>query len=103
MMDKRDIPDAGGYVYILGSINETLYVGMTSSLEKRMWEHQSKVVEGSYTSKYNITRLLYFEAFDDLDKALKREIQIKKWSRNKKITLIQKRNFALLDLANDWF
>ena len=74
-----------------------LYVGVTSSLAKRVWEHKEGLVEG-FTEKYNVKRLVYFELHSDMSAAITREKQIKKWSRVWKIRLIEKTNPAWLDL-----
>ena len=77
-------------VYILASgKNGTLYVGVTSDLCKRIWEHKNKVTEG-FTKKYNVDQLVYFETHDEAESAITREKRIKKWNRNWKIRLIEK-------------
>lgn len=79
-------------VYILASKrNGTLYIGVTSDLIKRTWEHKNHVVEG-FTKKYDVTELVYFELHDDMAAAILREKQIKKWNRAWKIRLIEERN-----------
>lgn len=92
----------GGYVYILGSLQLTLYVGVTNDLLRRVWEHKNKAVPG-FTSKYNVDRLLYYEQFGDIRDAIAREKQIKKWRRQKKLELIETTNVGYLDLSADWF
>ena len=85
-------------VYIMASkMDGVLYVGVTSSLAKRVWEHKEGLVEG-FTEKYNVKRLVYFELHSDMSAAITREKQIKKWSRVWKIRLIEKTNPAWLDL-----
>ena len=80
------------FVYILASKkNGTLYIGMTSDLIKRVWEHKNKVVEG-FTHKYNIHRLVYYEIFDDPENAIKREKRLKFYKRDWKINLICDKN-----------
>ena len=80
------------YVYILANkIGGTLYIGVTNDLIRRVAEHRLKVVEG-FTGKYNVTRLVYFEQFDDPENAIKREKQLKKWNRAWKIRLIEENN-----------
>lgn len=91
----------GGCVYILGSNSLVLYVGVTSQLEKRIWEHKQKLVPG-FTQKYNVTRLLYYEYCDEIESAIEREKQIKKWRRVKKLRLIEKNNPYYLDLSEAW-
>ncbi len=79
------------YIYILTNNSETLYIGITSNIIKRLWEHQNKVVKG-FTEKYNITKLIHFEEYSDPENAILREKQLKNWSRTKKLSLIKKTN-----------
>ena len=80
------------YVYILASrIGGTLYVGVTNNLVRRIFEHKSKLLE-SFTEKYDVVKLVYFEQFDDPENAIKREKRLKKWPRAWKISLIEKDN-----------
>jgi putative endonuclease len=80
------------YVYILANKkNGFLYVGMTSNLAKRIWEHREALVEG-HTKTYSIKRLVYFEIFDDSENAAHRERKLKRWRREWKIALIEKEN-----------
>jgi putative endonuclease len=79
------------FVYILSSLNHTLYVGVTNNLERRIGEHKAKLVAG-FTVRYNITRLVHFESYSDVRDALEREKQIKGWTRQKKIALIEANN-----------
>lgn len=86
------------YVYLLtNKTNSTLYTGVTSDLIKRIWQHKNKVADG-FTSKYNITKLVYFEVFEDITEAIKREKQIKGGSRQDKLDLITKNNPEFRDL-----
>ncbi len=86
------------YVYILFSKrNGTLYVGVTANLKKRVWEHKNKVVEG-FTKKYNVNQLGYYEIFNDINLAIKREKQLKAGNRKKKIELIETYNSDWEDL-----
>lgn len=81
-----------GYVYILASKKHgTLYIGVTSHLQKRAWEHKQKVVEG-FTGKYDVDRLVYYEVFDGMTEAIVREKQMKKWNRDWKIKRIEESN-----------
>ncbi len=89
------------YVYILSNISRTLYVGFTSNLEKRMYEHRMKLADG-FTKRYNITMLVYFEHGNDREGALTRERQIKAWRRSKKVDLIESVNPEWRDLSKDW-
>ena len=80
------------YVYILASrIGGTLYIGVTNDLIRRVAEHRLKVAE-SFTKRYDVTRLVYFEVFEEIEKAIHREKRLKKWSRAWKILLIEKDN-----------
>jgi len=91
------------YVYILtNKKNGTLYIGITSNLERRVFEHKNKIKKG-FTSKYNLNQLMYFEIFEDVLLAIKREKQLKKWNRRWKINLIEKDNKDWIDLAKDWY
>jgi putative endonuclease len=71
--------------------NTTLYVGVTNNIVRRVYEHKNKLVEG-FTSKYNITKLVYFEGFDSIENAILREKQLKSGSRKKKEDLINSMN-----------
>ena len=91
----------GYYVYILFSNKSgTLYVGVTNNLVKRIYEHKSKFVEG-FTKKYNVDKLGYFEKYNNIEQALTREKQLKKWNRDWKIKLIEKNNKDWKDLYNE--
>ncbi len=85
-------------VYILaGRRNGTLYVGVTSDLVKRVWEHKNNASEG-FTKKYRVHRLVYFELHDDMVGAIMREKRLKKWNRAWKLALIEKGNPEWRDL-----
>lgn len=86
------------WVYIVASRSGTLYIGITNSLDRRMREHKSRSVEG-FSSKYHCDRLVYFEKFDCVHKAIGREKQLKGWRREKKIALIVTRNPRWEDFA----
>ena len=89
-------------VYILTNYNETtFYIGVTGNLQKRIWEHKNKVVEG-FTKKYNVDRLVYYELTEDVESALNREKQLKRWHRQWKINLIKEMNPEFKDLSLDW-
>jgi len=90
------------WVYIVGSRSGTLYIGMTSNLYVRVMQHKSGEIEG-FSSKYRCNRLVYWESFDDVLKAIDREKQLKGWRRSKKIALIEAVNPHWLDLAREWF
>jgi putative endonuclease len=91
------------HVYIMTNRQRShvLYTGITGNLTRRVWEHKNKIVEG-FTSRYNLTRLVYFERFFYPDAAICREKEIKGWRRSKKIELIQSMNPRWDDLAKDW-
>ena len=77
--------------------NGTLYIGITSDLTKRVWEHKNKIFEG-FTEKYDVSDLVHYEIFDDPENAIKREKRLKHWIRAWKIDLIQKQNPEWNDL-----
>lgn len=88
-------------VYILASRrNGTLYIGMTSELKKRVWEHKNHWVEG-FTKKYEVDRLVHYETFDSPQAAIAREKKLKNWNRDWKIHLIERYNPAWNDLYED--
>lgn len=89
-------------VYIMTNYSETsLYIGVTSNLQKRVWEHKNKAVEG-FTEKYNVDKLVYYELTDSIESAIKREKQLKNWHRQWKINLIKGMNPEFKDLSLDW-
>ena len=90
------------YVYIMTNEQKTLYTGVTNDLERRVYEHKNKLVEG-FTRKYNITRLVYYERTADVQAAIEREKQIKGWLRKKKIALVESMNPEWVDLSEGWF
>jgi putative endonuclease len=92
----------GGFVYILASESGVLYTGVTNNLNRRIAEHQLKMVEG-FSKKYNVTRLVHYEPFADIRDAIAREKQIKGWLRARKIALIESSNPRWKDLAEDLF
>lgn len=87
------------YVYIITNKSKTLYTGVSNNLTRRVYEHKHKLVEG-FTKKYNIDKLVYFEVFNNVDDAIRREKQIKGWLRKKKITLIESINPQWKDLSD---
>ncbi len=88
-------------VYIMASKkNGILYIGVTSHLVKRNWQHKEGVAEG-FTKKYWAKRLVYYEMHDNADSAIMREKQLKKWNRDWKIRLIEEKNSQWLDLTNE--
>ena len=89
------------FVYIMCSCSGTLYIGMTNSIYRRALEHKQGEIEG-FAKKYDCTRLVYYEGFDDVRKAIDREKQLKGWVRRKKIALIESKNPRWADLAENW-
>jgi len=90
------------YVYILTNWNnKVIYIGVTNNLERRIYEHQNKQIEG-FTKKYNLNKLVYFEETHDIIAAISREKEIKKWRREKKDALVQKMNPRWEDLTKDF-
>ena len=89
------------YIYILASKSRTLYVGVTNDLERRIYEHRTG--HCSFTSKYRVRRLVYFEVTGNSMAAIAREKQIKAWRREKRLALISANNPAWDDLAAEWF
>lgn len=86
------------YVYIAtNQNNNVLYTGVTSNLVKRIYEHKNKLVS-SFTSKYNINKVVYYEIFEDISEAIKREKQLKNWHREWKMNLIKQSNPLFNDL-----
>jgi putative endonuclease len=93
--------DKSSYVYILASrLNGTLYIGVTSNLIKRVWEHREGLVDG-FSKQYGIKNLVWYEVHTEIMEAIRREKQIKKWDRAWKIELIQKSNSRWRDLYAD--
>lgn len=90
------------YVYILASSFKHLYIGVTSQLEPRVWQHKNHVFPDSFTSRYRINQLVHIERYTDVRVAIAREKQLKRWSRVKKITLIVQGNPAWVDLSESW-
>lgn len=88
-----------GYTYIMGSHTGVLYIGVTSDLDVRVPQHKDGVFEG-FSTDYGCTRLLYFEAYDDIRRAIGREKQLKGWRREKKLALIRRMNTEFRDLRD---
>jgi len=89
------------YTYMMASRSRVLYTGVTSDLQRRVDEHKHKVLPG-FTSRYNVTRLVYFEVFTDILEAIAREKQIKGWLRAKKVALIESVNPEWENLSAGW-
>ena len=89
------------YVYILASSrNGTLYIGVTSDLIRRIWEHKEKLAEG-FTAQYGVDKLVYYEQFHDAEYAIRREKRLKKYNRKWKLDLIEKSNPEWKDLYEE--
>ncbi|WP_373408882.1 GIY-YIG nuclease family protein [Vibrio jasicida] len=81
--------------------NSVLYIGVTSQLPQRIWQHKNGVVEG-FTKKYHVHKLVYFELFEDMVAAINREKQLKQWKREWKLDLVRESNPDFLDLSNEF-
>ena len=81
--------------------SSTLYIGVTSTLRTRVWQHKTKADPNSFTSRYNLNKLVYYESYDSIEEAIIREKQLKGGSRKKKIDLIVKTNPDWKDLFDD--
>ena len=89
-----------GFIYILTNRNNTvLYVGVTSNLTQRVHQHRTGFFKNSFTSRYNLTKLVYYEKFLSIEDAIGREKQLKAGSRKKKVELIEKNNMEWEDLS----
>ncbi|MBL7053227.1 MAG: GIY-YIG nuclease family protein [Candidatus Portnoybacteria bacterium] len=89
------------FVYILASKkNGTLYIGVTDDLIKRVYQHKNNLIDG-FTKTHNIHQLVYYETTNDIQSAIIREKQLKKWNRKWKLRLIEKENWEWKDLYND--
>ena len=93
--------DRAYFVYIVCSRSGTLYIGTTNSIYRRALEHKRGEIDG-FASRYNCDRLVYYESFDDVHRAIGREKQLKGWIRAKKIALIESKNRRWEDLAEKW-
>ncbi len=90
------------YVYIMsGNNNNTIYIGVTNDIERRVYEHKEKINKG-FTEKYNCTKLVYYEVHNQIIEAIYREKQLKKWNRAWKNELIETENPNWVDLSNEW-
>ena len=90
------------HVYLMASRSRVLYTGVTNNLARRVNEHKRGLIPG-FTSRYRVTRLVYFEEFADVRDAIVREKEIKGWVRTRKIRLIEEHNPTWADLADRWF
>ena len=90
------------YVYILASQTRVLYIGMTSAIEHRVFQHKTHAFVG-FTAKYNVTNLVYFEHHGNVMTAIRREKEMKAWRREEKIQLIESTNPKWKDLSYGWY
>jgi putative endonuclease len=94
--------EKGGYVYILSSKGRRLYTGVTSQLQIRVGEHKAKKHPNSFTARYNVDRLVYYECFATIGEAIARESMIKNMHRSRKIEMILAMNRTWRDLSEPW-
>ncbi|MEX1253938.1 MAG: GIY-YIG nuclease family protein [Dehalococcoidia bacterium] len=106
ILTNRKDKDDGAHPPLLrvhhGQRSEDDYTGVTNNLERRVFEHKTKLHDG-FTNKFNITRLVYMETTTDISEAIQRETQIKGWLRSKKVALIESDNPQWQDLADGWY
>ena len=96
-------PQKTYYVYLLSNWNnKVLYIGVTNDLERRIYEHQHKLVPG-FTEKHNVSKLVYYEQTSDVISAISREKELKKWRREKKNALVDDVNPGWQDLSLGWY
>ena len=89
------------FTYIVASRSRTLYIGVTSNLEQRIWQHKNKAHEG-FTASYNCNRLVWFEQYRNVGAAIAREKELKGWRRARKIELVEETNPSWSDLSESW-
>jgi putative endonuclease len=91
-----------GFIYILtNKYNKVVYIGVTNDLKRRVYEHKTKLNPKSFTSRYNLNKLVYFEEYTNIKDAIAREKQLKAGSRQKKIDLVNSMNEEWRDLYNE--
>ena len=91
-----------GYVYILANASRsTLYIGVTSNLPRRLYEHKNELIDG-FTKTFHIHDLMYVEVYPHIEEAIRREKQPKVWTRKKKTALISARNPLWKDISQEW-
>jgi len=90
------------YVYIMASQSGTLYIGMTNDIQTRVYPHKNHMIPG-FTDKYNVDQLVYVETTSDPVSAIRREKQLKKWGREKKVVLVDSQNPDWKDLSEGWY
>jgi len=90
------------YTYILTNWNnKVMYIGVTNNMQRRLFEHKNKLIDG-FSKKYNLNKLVYFELFFDINQAIRREKEIKKWRREKKNNLVKLLNPEWKDLSDEF-
>ena len=103
LVSARTMREHRYFVYMMQSTSRhALYIGVTSKLEQRVWQHKNHVIEG-FTEKYKCDRLVYYEIYAHVQRAIAREKQLKGWRREKKEWLIAKMNPRWKDLSEEWF
>ena len=90
------------YVYIMASKSRVIYTGMTNDLKVRVFQHKSGRIDG-FTKRYRVYRLVYFESWRYVRSAIAREKEVKRWTRQRRVALIESMNPTWEDLAADWF
>ena len=94
--------DRASHVYMMTNADRILYIGVTSNIERRVWQHKQLQIPG-FTQQNKLTQLVYLEEFGDIRTAIEREKQLKGWRRAKKIRLIRTSNPTWRDLADEWY
>lgn len=91
------------YIYMIANKSNTvLYIGVTNNLERRIFEHKHKIIKG-FSSKYNLTKLVYYEEYSDITTAIAREKHLKGWRRSRKNGLVETVNPEWKDLTDEWY
>ena len=91
------------YVYIItNKLNTVFYIGVTNNIKRRIYEHKNNIIEG-FSSKYKLTKLVYYEETSSSESAINREKQLKRWHRDWKINLIKEYNPLFKDLSEEWY
>jgi putative endonuclease len=98
----RDMHESSYFTCIMASRSHTLYIGVTGDLHRRVFENKWKEHEG-FTARYNCARLVWFERYQDVHKAIAREKELKGWKRSTQIALIESTNPTGVDLSRDWY
>ena len=96
------MPERTYFTYIMASRSHTLYIGMTSNLQHRVFQHKWREKDG-FTARYNCDRLVWFQLFSEVSDAIQREKELKGWRREKKIALIEQTNPTWQELSRDWY